>query len=1148
MTVLPDSYGNTIDVLSNDTDPDGDSLTIDWVDYASNGYAWVEEGYDGDPDTIAYEPYSGFIGTDSFMYTISDSSGLTDTATVTVSVSSNTIPAAAGDTYEAVSKQPLTVAAVTGVLANDSDADGDPLTALLVSGTSSGALTLNTDGSLSYTSNAAFVGTDSFTYRANDGTDDSNIATVTLTVIGNTPPMAANDSYEGLTGETFSIDVATGVLANDSDENGNPTTAVLVSGPTDGTLTLNADGSFTYTPDTDFVGSDSFTYKANDGFDDGGVATVTLNVVANSAPTLTNDEFEAYSGEATTLDVLLNDSDSNDHDLTIVAVDSAYFGTVTVIDGEAGTPDSVLYASESDYFGLDCFSYTVADALGATTTATATVTVWKRPEPVLEGLSLYMDTEIPYDLETRDAQLTGTIISTRPTENLRVEFDFDGDGTADATTDVDGTDDCFLYDVANDVAYGDVSLFVRAVEVDDTGDVRNPGFWQGFSFIYVEEHEIVETPEGDPNAATFDGLQVELPTPELVRVSGQVTNTNGGVEPTIEFDFEGDGVPDTTTTVADESFMAEFWTELGYGEVGIAVRTVDVDETTSETLCGVWTVVEFTREAPFNAPPEVTLLTLANDTDDTGDGITSDATLTGTVGNSDGTIGSLVLEIDVDTDDVADFTTPLDESSTGTFSVDIGGLLSEDGEVTVRCRTREWDGNTFSHVYGDWVELTFEYTAHAAARPQLQGIQLVNDTDTPDDGITTDAAISGNVVGNLDSFVLAAVQYDLNGDQLVDGSISEIDADTGSFIVDLNKHGLEAGTITLGLRASIWSIGLAAPIVGEWEEMTFTYEMPLEATPQILDLALLEDTDVPDDGITSDPRVVGHVAFTEEAGARLRVEYDWTGNELADGAVFVKASENAEFTVDLRDANLPDGPLTLRVRAGAWAPDQIAYRFGDWGDLTFTHQPEIEDFTMPAVTNLALLYDHDGDGVTSRLAVTGVVTAGDANVVLLPVQYDVNEDGLPEGTEYTDILGSGEFLLDLSSHITGDGDKTVQVRAGDWDPNTGELTYGAWSTMTFVCEAADESDEDLELVPENEPVPFTDEELEHATFFAPAFGPGISPVDADAESTPTFLTSPLGTGASPSMSRCSLPLVMLPSMIQPLATRPKSPTTATAVL
>src|SRR5207247_1577671 len=178
--------------------------------------------------------------------------------------------------------------AAPGVLTYDTDADGDPLSPIAASGPSHGTLTFNADGSFSYTPTAGYAGPDSFTYRVNDGDADSNVATVSITVNAvNSAPVAVNDSYS--TNEDTALTVAVpGVLGNDTDADGDVLTAIVGAGATHGTLTLNANGSLTYTPAANYNGPDSFTYKANDGTVDSNVATVTITVAAaNDAPSFT---------------------------------------------------------------------------------------------------------------------------------------------------------------------------------------------------------------------------------------------------------------------------------------------------------------------------------------------------------------------------------------------------------------------------------------------------------------------------------------------------------------------------------------------------------------------------------------------------------------------------------------------------------------------------------------------------------------------------------------------------------------------------------------------------------------------------------------------------------------------------------------------
>src|SRR5206468_292991 len=153
----------------------------------------------------------------------------------------------------------------------------------------------------------------SFTYKANDGQADSGIATVSITITGvNDAPVAVNDSYTTAEDTTLNM-AAPGVLINDRDVDGDTLIAMLVSQPTHGSLTLNSNGSFSYASPTRRSSDLSFTYKANDGQADSGIATVSITITGvNDAPVAVNDSYT--TAEDTTLNVgapgvLINDSD-----------------------------------------------------------------------------------------------------------------------------------------------------------------------------------------------------------------------------------------------------------------------------------------------------------------------------------------------------------------------------------------------------------------------------------------------------------------------------------------------------------------------------------------------------------------------------------------------------------------------------------------------------------------------------------------------------------------------------------------------------------------------------------------------------------------------------------------------------------------------
>jgi VCBS repeat-containing protein len=245
------------------------------------------------PDgAFTFTPATGFDGTTTFTYEASDGTTRSRAATVTITVNAvDGPPSAQPDSYSTNEDQTLSVGAANGVLANDSDPDGDKLTAFLVSGPASGTLTLQPNGAFGFVPAAGFDGNVTFTYQAGDGTLRSNAATVTITVnAANDPPTAQADLYTTAEDTALSVPAAAGVLANDSASNGGTTlTAALIRTVTNGSLTLRPDGSFTYTPSANFNGATTFTYQARAESAESATVTVTITVTAtNDAPFISN--------------------------------------------------------------------------------------------------------------------------------------------------------------------------------------------------------------------------------------------------------------------------------------------------------------------------------------------------------------------------------------------------------------------------------------------------------------------------------------------------------------------------------------------------------------------------------------------------------------------------------------------------------------------------------------------------------------------------------------------------------------------------------------------------------------------------------------------------------------------------------------------
>ena len=284
--------------------------------------------------SFTYTPSGNYNGSDSFVYKVNDGTADSNLATVSLTITAvNDAPVATAENYTTAEDTALVVDAAAGVLTHATDIDGDPLTAVLVSGPAHGSLSLNSDGSFTYTPSGNYNGSDSFVYKVNDGAADSNLATVSLTITAvNDAPVASAENYTTAEDTGLVVDASSGLLGHATDIDGDPLTAVLVSGPAHGSLSLNTDGSFTYTPSGNYNGSDSFVYQVNDGAADSNLATVSLTITAvNDAPVATVESYTTAEDTALIVDAasgLLKDATDIDGDpLTAVLVSGPAHGS-----------------------------------------------------------------------------------------------------------------------------------------------------------------------------------------------------------------------------------------------------------------------------------------------------------------------------------------------------------------------------------------------------------------------------------------------------------------------------------------------------------------------------------------------------------------------------------------------------------------------------------------------------------------------------------------------------------------------------------------------------------------------------------------------------------------------------------------------------
>ncbi len=365
----------SVSVLDNDIDSDNQStdLTATLVDSVSYGnLTFYENG------SFVYTPNPDFYGVDTFLYQAFDGLNYSEVATVTLNVENvNDAPVAYNDSYSTSENTLLTVNE-PGVLENDIDIDSPDLSAVQLLGPYHGSLTFYDDGSFEYLPNTGFYGYDSFSYQAYDGNLGSNIANVTIYVNdSNEHPIAFDDSYLGMEDSWLNVS-APGVLANDSDPDNGPQslTTSLKTKASHGTLSLNADGSFSYLPNENYTGSDSFSYYAFDGINYSNEATVTLSIEnINDAPVANDNLYNTDEDINLTVQapgVLSNDFDAESQvaDLTAVLQTTVSHGILSF-----SSNGSFEYVPNPNYFGVDTFTYQAYDGINYSNNATVTIVI-----------------------------------------------------------------------------------------------------------------------------------------------------------------------------------------------------------------------------------------------------------------------------------------------------------------------------------------------------------------------------------------------------------------------------------------------------------------------------------------------------------------------------------------------------------------------------------------------------------------------------------------------------------------------------------------------------------------------------------------------------------------------------------------------------
>ncbi len=1098
----------TINVLANDTDVDGDTLSVASVTDPPHGSA-VKSG-----SSVVYTPDTGCSGTDTFSYTVSDGKGGTDTATVTVNVSDvNEAPVAQNQSVTTNEDTSKAIALVA------TDGDGDSLTYAIVSSPSHGGLS-GTAPNVTYTPNADYHGADSFTFRANDGQVNSNVATVSITVNPvNDAPVAVDDS--AVTDEDAAATIA--VVANDTDIEGDVLCVDSVTQPAHGSAAI-VGCDVSYTPDANYHGSDSFTYVVSDSKGGTDVGTVSMTVSAvNDAPVANNDSASTAEDTAVTINVLANDSDVDGDTLSVASVTNPPHGSAV----KSGS--NVVYTPDAGYSGTDSFSYTVSDGNGGTDTATVTVNVSDVNEaPVAQNQSVSVDEDdsVGIALVATDGDgdsLTYSIVSgpshgglsgTAPNVTYTPNADYHGadsftfranDGqvnsnVATVSITVNPVNDAPVAnnDSASTAEDTAVTVNVLANDTDVDGDalavasVTNPphgsavksgsnvvytpdaGYSGTDSFSYtvsdgnggtdtatvtvnvsdvneapVAQNQSVSVDEDDSGGIALVATDGDNDTLTYSIVSGPANGALSGTAPNV-----------TYTPAADYNGADSFTFRANDGQVDSNVATVSI-------------TVNPVNDAPVanndsgstNKDTAVDIDVLANDTDIDGDTLSVASVTQGANGSvvSNGT--NVTYTPDAGFSGTDTFTYAADdgtaESAAATVTVTVKDVI-ETGNLYVTC-----DNGYELYVNGELIGTGSNWQQADIYSVDIIGGENVIAVKGTDSGgaaaiiaelerasgrvgtgtqwkASTSAPAGWETIGFDDSGWASATDYGAYGVAPWNTSVSGFPTDTPAHWIWTSDN---SGDDVVYARLSFGGDGNTAP-VAEDQEVETDEDVPVDivlvATDADDDMLTYFIVDGPANGALSG--TAPNVTYTPNADYSGQDQFTFKANDgeadsnVATVSITVHTANDAPTAVDDAVTTVEDTAVTVDVLANDSDPEGDALVVGSVtqpangtvvnNGTSVTYTPDLNFYGVDTLTYTA----DDGKGGQATATVTVTVTA-------------VNDP--PIAVAAADPM-SGSAPLTVTLDGSGSSDPEG-IQDYEWDLGDGASAYGATATHTYTA-------------------------------------------------------------------------------------------------